>query len=173
MKLKKQQTKNNELKTEGGFTLIEVLIYSLILAMFLGAAFSFISSIFSTTDTLVERGEVVVNREFIDGKLEWLVSQAASVTAPPAGSSSTQLELKERQGNIDPAVLSLSTGELLLSLGGEPAAPITNNRIKVTKFEVEHFSSSEATSTLKISLSLQSEIFPYLVSVETLFYVLR
>ncbi len=157
---------------QSGFTLIEVLIYSVILALFLGAAFSFINTVFSTTNALVERNEIVVSREFIENKLEWLVSQAESVTVPPVNSSSTQLELKEREGNIDPAIISLVGDELLLSLGSSSAEPITNNRVNVTGFQIEHFSGSEAVSTLRISLNLQSAIYPHIISTSTFFYVL-
>lgn len=157
-----------------GFTLIEVLIYSALLAIFLGATFAFISSILGTTDTLLERNELIASQEFVERKLAWLIAGAINTVVPSMNSSSSRLQINVVSSTLNPSVFTFAstTGEIILKTGSSASTSITNNRVNVTKFWVENFSNNQSTSTLKISLSLMSNIYPNLVSMSTFFYVL-
>lgn len=155
-----------------GFTLIEVLIYSALLAIFIGAAFAFISSILGTTDTLLEKNEVISNREFVERKIKWIFSGASEVLEPEPMSSSSKLKLNGSLANIYPAILSLEGNKLMLSVGGGASTTITNNRVRVTEFRVEHYSNNQSTSTIKLTFALESSIFDYLKTSTTIFYVI-
>ncbi|MEK7464749.1 MAG: prepilin-type N-terminal cleavage/methylation domain-containing protein [Patescibacteria group bacterium] len=157
-----------------GFTIIEVLIYSALLAIFLGATFAFISSILGTTDTLLERNELIANQEFVEQKLSWIVAGATNVVAPIANSSSSRLQISVVSSTLNPSIFTFAsaTGEIILKTGSMASASITNNRVKVKNFWIQNFSNNQSTSTLKISLSLESSIYPNLVSTSTFFYAL-
>ena len=158
--------------SKNGFTLVEVLLYSVILAMFLGVSFPFAVSLLGTIDTLFERSEVVANQEFVERKLGWFTIQTNSITTPPASSSSNRLELSINDSSLDPAVFSLENNSLMLSLAGATSVPITNNRVNVIDFQAEHVSPDQLPSELRISLSFQSAVRPDIVSTTTLFYAL-
>lgn len=156
-----------------GFTLIEVLIYSLILAMFLGAAFAFIASVFGTTDTLLEQNEVIVNQEFIERKINRFAPYATAIVTPGPNSSSTaELRLDVSNAAFNPVVFSLNGGVITLSTAGGTAVPLTNNRVSITYFLAEHFATSSAPSVLRLYLEMKSNIYSHIVSTTTLNYVL-
>lgn len=157
---------------QSGFTLIEVLIYSVILAVFLGASFSFVASILGTTDNLLERNEVIANREFVERKFNRLVTYAGSIIVPAANSSSTQLKLQLKDADLDPAVFNLDGDVLTLSIDDRAAVPIVNNRIKVTSFNVEHFVKPGEKPIIRIYLALKSRIYSHIVATSTYSYVL-
>jgi len=156
----------------GGFTLMEVLIYSALLGLFIGAAFVFISSILGSTDTLLEKNELIANQELIEGKMNWLFGGATKVLAPAPASSSSQLRLTGSSTTIYPATIALSNNNLMLSLNGGATTSITSNRVRVLQFLSEHFSNNQSTSTIKLTMTLQSSVFNQLVSTTTLTYVL-
>lgn len=167
-----KKVKNNEPAVSRGFTLFEVLIYSAILAIFIGAAISFISSVLGMSDALLEKNEVLANQEFVERKLNWVLGSASAVAFPPANSSGTGLYVNGNVPAVYPAVFSLSGNQLTLSNGGGAAAAITSGRVKVSAFEVEHYSNSQSTSTIKVRFSLESVVFPHLKSSSSLFYVI-
>ncbi len=173
MRSEKPQSINYQLPTGGGFTLLEVLIYSLILAIFLGAALAFIATIFSSTDVLLERNEVIVNQEFIERKISRFAPFATAIIIPAANSSSTQqLRLTVVNPTLNPVFFSYGDQKLTLSTGGGAAVPLVNNRVRVSQFLVEHLATTSAPAILKIQLELKDNIYPHLVSTTTLSYVL-
>ena len=151
-----------------GFTLIEVLLYSALLAIFLGGAFTFIISTISTTETLSELNELAANRELVERKLEWLIGQAQAVTTPAAGATSSVLTVSGSQAGLYPAQFSLSGPILTLSLAGGAAAAVTNERVRATTFIAEHISNAQSSSTVRITLDLQSMIYPSRMSTGTM-----
>ena len=161
------------LENQSGFTLIEVLIYSVLLAVFLGAAFSFVASILGSTDTLLEKNEILANQEMVERKIAWVLSRSAGISTPLINSSSTSLSVLGSVAGVYPAIFSTSTNNIRLSLAGGVAVPITNNRVKVNKFLIERFSVNKASSSLRVSLDISSAIFNYLRVTTTIFYVIH
>jgi len=158
---------------EGGFTLVEVIMYSAILAIFIGGSFIFISTILGNTDNLLERNEIVANEIFLERKIGWLFSRAKNISIPTANSfSTTTVRLEGSDTIVYPAIIAFDNDRIILSLGGQSFESLTNNRVKATSFLAEHYSSSQSTSTLKISLTLQSRIYSNIFTTSTFFYVL-
>ncbi|MEK7576335.1 MAG: type II secretion system protein [Patescibacteria group bacterium] len=171
---KKQSGASNDICymiDESGFTLIEVLIYSAVLAIFMGAAFVLVSSILGSADAFLEKNELLANQEFVERKLIWALAGASGVLSPPPNSSSTGLTITGSSTLIYPAVFSLDNNQLTLSVAEGAPELIANNRVRVNEFKIEHFSSNQYDSAIKISLVLQSVVFSYLQSSSTLFHV--
>lgn len=161
------------LDSRRGFTLVEVMIYSAILALFIGASFAFVSAILGNTDNLLERNEVVVNQTFLERKIGWLVGRATEISAPPPNSSSTAtISFEGNDASVYPATFSFLDNEIGLSLGGGASTPVTNDRVKVLGFSADHYSNAQSTSTLKISVTFQNRIYPNIVITSTLSYAL-
>lgn len=152
-----------------GFTLIEVLIYSSLLAFFISAIFIFLNSILGSSDRIGERNELVANQDLILRKMHWLLfNQTASIKEPVAGSSSTLIKVKGLDSKT--YTLDLNSGQIVFSEVGGALTPITNNHVDVTKFVVDHFSNGQSNSTFKISLVLQSKSAPTVIASSTFFY---
>ena len=156
-----------------GFTLIEILISSAILAIFIGIAFSFISSIVGSTDTLVEKNEMIANQELVKKKLQWLMGQATNVTLPLPNTTGTSIRLTGASSAIFPALFSLTGDSISLSLASGPNVALTNNRMKISQFLIEHFSNSQSTSTVRVSVDIQSSIYSRIRATSTYYYALQ
>lgn len=157
--------------SRSGFTLIEVLIYSVILAIFIGAALSFIASILGSTDTLLERNEVLANQEFVESKIYWILGQASSVSSPAANASGTVLTAEGTNPAVYPASFNFYDNQITLALAGQPAVTLTNNRVKAGQFLVQRFSNIQTSSTVSVTFGLSDVTFPYIQSSTTIFYV--
>ena len=157
--------------SRSGFTLIEILIYSVILAIFIGAAFSFIASVLGTTDTLLERNEVLANQDFAERKIYWILGQATGILAPGPNSSGTVLTVGGNDPAIYPVNLTLVSGQITLALPGKEAAALTNNRGRADQFLVQTFSNSQTSSTLAVTLGFSDTLFTHIRSSTTIFYV--
>ena len=170
----KNSFRENKRNLESGLSLMETLVYSALLALFLAGTFMFINNLLATTGDVLERNELVANKEFIDAKLGWLVSQATSVTTPASNISANSLTLTGSQPTIFPAVLTLSNGRLMLSLAGGSASAITNNRVTVTSFSIFHVDTSATLQELRATIDLRSTTRPTITSTGNIFtYILQ
>lgn len=155
-----------------GFTLIEALTYSALLSMFLFASVLFTSNILSANTRTTERNELLVNQEFLERKLNWIVGQSNNITLPTSGSSGSTLTLTGANESLFPATFSLTNNQVLLSLPGEPNIPITNNRINVSNFSVVNIASQTPLPAIRINLILSSVNLPTASLTSNLSYVL-
>ncbi|MDI6820813.1 MAG: prepilin-type N-terminal cleavage/methylation domain-containing protein [Patescibacteria group bacterium] len=159
--------------SKNGLTLIEVLIYSALLAIFLIGSFLFINSILSVDKASEEQNEALANQDFVEAKLNWLLGQTTNINTPPANASSTELKLDGSTIGIFPAVFSLANNAINLSLNNGSVIPVTNDRVKVTTFAIEHFSNNQSFSSIRITLALESNISPNIKTSSTIFYVIK
>jgi type II secretory pathway pseudopilin PulG len=156
-------TENNS-----GFTLMEVIIYSGILAAFFAAILIFISNILGSVNSVQERNEIVANQEFIERKLEWIVHSANTVQIPAVGATTSELKATLTDGSTADFILNGNT--LNLTAASLPSEPINAPRVKVTTFLVSNTTSSP--TQLSVSVWLQSAAYPKTISSSTYFYVL-
>lgn len=139
-----------------GFTLIEALVYSALLAIFLGSSILFTSNILSASGRVTERNEILVNQEFVEKKLNWIIGQSVGISSPTAGVADATLTLIGEDSNLYPATVSLINEALVLSMNGGDSIPITNNRVRVTEFSALHVANQNELPALRISLTLVS-----------------
>jgi len=143
-------------KHEDGFTLIEVLIYSAVVAVFLGLSFAAAHSVFRTSSILTARNELTVHEEFVERKLAWIMGHAKSISSPaPNTSSTTGFTITTHATSSDPAVFSFAGGIIDLALAGAGAANVSNNKVTISSFVATHYSNSQATSSLAITFDMQ------------------
>lgn len=148
--------------------MIETVIYSALLAIFLSATFLFLNNILSTSGDIIERNELAVNKELLDYKLHWLFETATNVTTPVAGASAGTVTITGPTA-VYPAVITLNNGQLMLSLSGAAANPITNNRVNVTSFSATQIGTSALFREMRIVVSLQSRAKANIMSTNEVF----
>lgn len=156
-----------------GSSLIEVLLYSALLAIFIGATFAFVASILGSTDNLLERNEVVAASEFIEHKIAWLAGQATGITVPVSGQSSTTLVFSGSDTSIFPATFAWNGSVISLALPSTPATPLINGRVVARSFLAGHFSSPQTASTLQVEFTVGSIVYPYLTVTSTTYYAIN
>lgn len=147
-------------------------MYSALLAIFIGATFSFVASILGSTDNLLERNEVVATSEFIEHKIAWLARQATGIAVPASGQSSTTIAFMGTDNALFPATFAWNGSVISLTLPGTMSAPLTNERIVVPSFLAEHFSSTQTSDTLRVAFTAGSVIYPYLTVTSTTYYAI-
>ena len=148
-------------KSGAGFTLIEVLLYAALLSLFFGFSIVSTINIFSMNRLFLERTEVLQNQEFIRQKIKWAFHQAREISVPsPNLSSATNLTLTAYDSSLNPISFSFSSSSLLLSLSGGELVPLEGGRVRVASFLADHRSSSQTSSTLMVTIGLQSRQDP-------------
>lgn len=150
--------KKRNYRNAAGFTLIEVMIYSTLLAVLFGFTFLSINNMIASNNRLLSKNEVASSVEFVSRKLEWIFLQAKSVSMPAPNSSSTSgLTVATNSTSTNPAVFSVSGANFFLSTAGASSTPIINDKIFLNSFLVEHVSNIQATSTIKITMTFESK----------------
>jgi len=153
-----------------GFTLIEAIIYSALLALFLFSSILFVSNILGANTRVTERNELLVNQEFLEKKLNYIVGQSNEITLPNVGDSGSVLTLTGANSDLFPATFSLSNNQVMLDLPGEANdASLTSNRVKVTEFSIIHISSLPA---IRVTLALSSINLPAITLTNNFSYVI-
>src|SRR3989338_2731616 len=124
-----------------GLTLIEVLIYMAILAVFIGGIFVLFNQALDSAELLRLRAETAANAEFVMRKIEWAASGAKTINIPTANNSSSQLSMDKFVAGSNPLIFVLNGEKITLAKGGGAPIDLTNDKVRITQFLVEHFSS--------------------------------
>ncbi|MEE8131821.1 MAG: prepilin-type N-terminal cleavage/methylation domain-containing protein [Candidatus Paceibacterota bacterium] len=144
-------------KNDKGLSLIEVIIYLAIMAIFISATFLLVNQSLENAERVRIKIETAANLEIVLRKIEWAMSEAETVNFPVANTSSTQFSINRFSSDFNPIVFTLSGAQITLSKSGGPAIDLTNNKVRVTDFLAEHFSTAENPSTLRIKLSIKNK----------------
>lgn len=141
---------------ERGATLLEVLLYSAILAVFLGAAFLVVNNVLLVNRDLTLRHELIANQELVGERLRWAARQAERIEFPaPGGELFSEMRFRMYQADGSPAVFSFSDGRIFLSLASSTPRPLTNSRVLVTNFRARHISNGQIASAAELTFSLR------------------
>lgn len=152
-----------------GFTLIETLLYSAILAVFLVGTLAFVNGVFSSSNTLLERNEVFASQEFIERKIEWVLGNVSQIQMPALNTTTTQLQALLNDAST--TLFSVASGTLQLSTNGGIAIPLHGGRVTANNFSVRNIATSSPAQII-ISFSLVSVALPAVTASSTFFYVL-
>lgn len=151
-----------------GFTLIEILIYSAIFTMVLGAILMFTWTIVATSDSVRNTIELGDNTKFLQQKLTWLVTGAASITTPVANATSSTLVITKggTTYTVDQAL-----GVVRLQSGFASPIPLTNDFVTVTSLTFTTYAFSPNTkNTVRVQAGLANFSKPVAATTTLDFY---
>lgn len=132
-----------------GFLLMETIIYSFIVAVFLGTLILMAQGIITMNTSLQQQIELTENTKFVQQKIIWAATGASTISSPLVGATGTSLALTNP--NTGTHTFDLQSGILRLSTNGAAAVPLTNDAVTVTDFIIENFSlSSDLSRTLHV-----------------------
>ncbi len=133
-----------------GFTLIEILLYTLLLAIGL-AALTFIHLASLETHSLVSvEQELLETRRLTELAIQTRVAEATGVTTPASGSAN-QLMITSQIPSESPTTFSLLNQRLQMQLGVNPVVTITPSDVRVTNFTVTRLSGSPPSLAITIT----------------------
>lgn len=149
-------------KMKAGFSLVEVLIYLAILTIFITSSFLLVNYILENAEWSKFNIENQANIEFVFKKIERALLNTQTVNIPAPNSISSELSITQYDANS--LIFSFRDEKIKLLKDGKEI-DLTNDRVKVTNFLVEHYQIN-TLSTLKITLTLGN--YP---SVQTFFTI--
>lgn len=127
------------MKSEKGFTLIEVVVYIALFAILMGGAIVTAYSVFESAAHNQTIAIVEEEGNFLTGKIDWALSNAQSIVQPAAGSASSILQITEYSGsNI---TLSLTGGAMQIQ-DSTGSFPLSTSNVLVTNLVFTHTAAS-------------------------------
>lgn len=124
-------TRNNNQRQSGG-TLIETMIYTLIVSGVISAFMLIIYSTVNISEKIQASINLVEEKMFIGEKLDWILQSANAVTVPADGATAATLTLTKLNFAANPLVVDVAGGALRLKTGAESAIALTRADTTVT-----------------------------------------
>lgn len=143
-------------KSKAGFTLVEVLIYTVIFAVsavFLVGILTAITRVQSRQSSI---NEVNAQISFVDKTIQRLVREASLVDMP-AGVATTTLTLRMASSTLDPTKVYVDDSKTAIYLkeGDRPAQALTNSNVKVGSFLVTKYENPGGPTIVQVDLTLE------------------
>ncbi len=151
MKQRPQITK----KSLTGFTLIELIIYVVIVASILVVATNFGFRIIEDRTRTVADREVQQNARFALGRIIRAIRATSAINTPLEGATSTVLSLAMADSNLDPTIFELKDNTLQVSVGAGDPTPLTSDQVNVTNLLFTNTSYAETPGNVKIDLTVE------------------
>lgn len=136
---------------QNGFTLIEIIIYTGLVALVLGTA------VLSTHAALQIRGNtrssliLEESMRFAMHQITDTIQRAESVMSPALGSPASTLVLDMRASAEDPTTFTLTTGTIMRTEGAGAATALTTPDIEITTLTFTRMSGSPAPVRILMS----------------------
>ncbi len=146
---------------KAGFTLIEILLYSAIFMIVIGAMMLFAYSMLSSAGRSDATLEVSDNTRFLIQKFQRTIQGATTVNSPAVGVTSTTLSVNTASASSNPNVFDLSDGAVRLKMAPSSPLPLTNSLVTVSSLSFTNFKfSTDTKNTIRVRAKIQS-VEPY------------
>ena len=141
------------MKKNVGFTLIELIIYLAIVSTVLTALIKYSWNTIELGEKSVTEQEVFANARLVSERIKYEIRNSTGINTV----SSTSISLQE-SGGTDPTVISLSSGNIVITQGvGPTAGPLNSNDISITSLTFTNYTSSNnKTKHIGFSFTAQS-----------------
>lgn len=115
----------------GGFSLIETLVYLGLYALIMSGAIISVYTIFESAGRNQTKAMVQEEGTFLAGKIDWVLSGVATTTVPNLGATSSALSVVKFDGTVVTLTLT-DLGVLQLKDGANPLLPLNNSNTHVS-----------------------------------------
>jgi prepilin-type N-terminal cleavage/methylation domain-containing protein len=137
-----------------GYTLIELLLYTVIIGTLLTAVSLFAATASEARIKNQSIAEVDQQGTFALEYISQAVRNATSITSPAAASTDAQLTLVVPTGSLSPTIFNLASNQLQVKEGAATAIPLTGGKVQVTNFTVKNLTRAGTLGIVQISLTL-------------------
>lgn len=144
------------------FTLIEILIYSSILAIASGVIFGILNSVLRVQTQQSASAEVTSQLNFALQTIGRLVNESSNIDMATSTATST-LKLRMRNSAVDPTCVSLSGGVMTLAQGPSPSdtsrcktdvISITNDKVVVNALQFTRVARAPGRDTVSVDITM-------------------
>ena len=114
-----------------GFTLIEVLIYSALIAMIISGSLIAVYQIIEGSDSI--QNKIIMEQEanFLLSKIRWALTGATAINIPTIGLASSTLSINKANYSENPIVFDLNSNNLRIKQGSGNPAILNNQNIAI------------------------------------------
>lgn len=137
-----------------GFTLIEVVLYVAIAGMVVFALGFLVKESGETRLRQRVMAEVEQQGLLISDHISQAIRNAASITTPSAGNTTSSLTLAYADVLKNPTVFDVSADAVQITEGAESPIPLTNTRVLVTDFSFHNLSLASTPGSVQFSFTL-------------------
>ena len=125
-----------------GFTLIEVLIYSALIAMIISGSLIAVYQIIEGSDSI--QNKIIMEQEanFLLSKIRWALTGATAINIPTIGLASSTLSINKANYSENPIVFDLNSNNLRIKQGSGNPAILNNQNIAINNLIFEHLTAS-------------------------------
>ncbi|MCH7492609.1 prepilin-type N-terminal cleavage/methylation domain-containing protein [Patescibacteria group bacterium] len=142
-------------KKPRGFTLIEVMIYVVLVSGILIGATSFAISIINNRTKSFAIQEVEQNSRFMLEKITQVIRSARKITTPAIGVTDTTLVLEMSDGKKNPTIFALDGSSLSMTQGADPTLDLHSGNVEVSNLTFTNLSSpNDKTRNVFVSFTL-------------------
>jgi Tfp pilus assembly protein FimT len=144
-------------KSSKGFTLVEMLLYVSLCAVFLLALSNLLSFLLESRIRSQTVSEVNQQGFQIMTLITGTIRNGRSVQTPVMGATSSSLSVTVTNSLNSPTVFDVSSGTLRITEGSNSPIPLTNGRVTVSSPVFQNVSSASSTEKIvKISFTISS-----------------
>ena len=140
-------------KMQKGFTLVETLIYTVLVGVVITGFIAFALLISGLKSKNYVIGEVNANTRLALNLISQKIKQAEDVASPTAGNASSTLIL-QMSGGSSTTTISEQGGVLKLQAGEAPPLSITSNEIIVSDLTFNNLTSSGVKDNISVFLKI-------------------
>lgn len=151
------------MRHRSGFTIIEIMIYTAIVGMIMASMIYIIRSMYETRARIRAAILLEDNLRYALFRATSAVRLADGVTSPSSGSSDT-LQLDMDDASIDPTIITISNGIILMSQGAGGPMALTSSEVEVTNLTFTVTGSVAPSVEVVLSGELRDAVGPYQTS---------
>lgn len=144
-------------KNKKAFTLVETLLYIVVLGICLTAMSSFIDMI----NAAKAKNRLVLSIERQGENINEIISESirnsSGINTPSANSTSNSLSLAFSDGNKNPTVFSLTNGIIYIKEGVGSAIPLSSNLLVAENLSFKNISRINTPGNINASFTLRSQ----------------
>ena len=148
------------MKQKKGFTLIETLIYAILVAFIISGVLISVYQMIQGSATLNTRIVAEEEVNFIFRKIVWALAGAYDINSPETGDTGTTLSVDKENFSDNPIVLDLNSGNLRIKRGGEEAVILNNEHVAISNATFEHLASSgDKPGGIKVNIFVDNQAY--------------
>ena len=156
------------MKQKKGFTLIETLIYAILVAFIISGVLISVYQMIQGSATLNTRIVAEEEVNFIFRKIVWALAGAYNINSPGAGDTGTTLSVDKENFSDNPIVFALDSGNLSIKRDDEDPVILNNENVAIQNIIFEHLASvGDKPEGIKINLFVDNQAY------ETTIYLRR
>lgn len=139
-----------------GFTLLEFLVYLLVISALLTAAVGLAIEFTAAQAKNFARQEVERNGRYALARVALEIREASDVNWGDSvfGAAIGRVSLAMTDVGVNPTVLYLDAGRLYAQRGSGPALPITGTNVVVDSFQIDNVTAPNITKSFRLNLEL-------------------